>query len=57
MKILDRYIDQLLEQSTPEALSGTLKKFVQAPSRPWNYMDGCVIKAILELYLMKKEPK
>ena len=57
MKILDRYIDQLLEQSTPEAPIWNLEK-IRAGAKPsWNYMDGCVIKAILELYLMKKEPK
>lgn len=57
MEILDRYIDQLLEQSTPEAPIWNIEK-IRAGAKPsWNYMDGCVIKAVLELYLMKKDPK
>ncbi len=57
MKILDRYIDQLLERSTPQAPVWNIEKIREGAKPSWNYMDGCMINAILELYLMKKDSK
>ena len=57
MDILDRYIDQLLEKSTPQAPVWNLEK-IRARKKPsWNYMDGCMIKAIIELYHITKNEK
>lgn len=50
MKILDHYIDQLLAKSTPEAPVWNLEAIREGGKSTWNYMDGCMIKAILELY-------
>ena len=50
MDILDRYIDQLLEKSTPQAPVWNLEKIRAGKKPSWNYMDGCMIKAIIELY-------
>jgi unsaturated rhamnogalacturonyl hydrolase len=57
MKILDRYINQLLEKSTPKAPIWNIEKINQGHSSTWNYIDGCMINAILELYQItsKKE--
>lgn len=57
MEILDRYIDQLLERSTPQAPVWNIEKIREGAQPSWNYMDGCMINAILELYLMKKDSK
>ena len=57
MEILDRYIDQLLEKSTPQAPIWNIEKIREGAKPSWNYMDGCMINAILELYLLKKDPK
>lgn len=57
MKILDRYIDQLLERSTPQAPIWNIEKIREGAEPSWNYMDGCMINAILELYLIKKDSK
>lgn len=57
MEILDRYIDQLLEQSTPQAPIWNIEKICEGAKPSWNYMDGCMINAILELYLIKKDSK
>ena len=47
MKILDRYIDQLLEKAVRPVRSGILKKKSVKGAKPsWNYMDGCMINAI-----------
>ena len=54
MKILDRYIDQLIEQSTPEAPVWNIEKIREGSKSTWNYIDGCMIKAIIELYLITR---
>ncbi len=50
MKILDRYIDQLLKKSSPQAPIWNIEKINEGKAPSWNYMDGCMIKAIIELY-------
>ena len=56
MKILDRYIEQLLEKSSPQMPVWNIEKIKEGKEPTWNYMDGCMIKAILELYhITKKE--
>lgn len=57
MIILDRYIDQLLENSSPQAPIWNIEKIKSGSKSSWNYVDGCMIKAIIELYHIKKEPK
>lgn len=55
MKILDCYISQLLEKSSPQAPIWNIEKIKQGSKPSWNYMDGCMIKAIIELYLITKK--
>ena len=50
MKILDRYIDQLLEKSSPSRPIWNIEKIRQGAKPSWNSMAGCMINAILELY-------
>ena len=57
MDILDRYIDQLLEKSTPQAPVWNLEKIRAGKKPSWNYMDCCMIKAIIELYHITKNEK
>ncbi len=57
MEILDKYIDQLLERSTPQAPIWNIEKLKQGAASSWNYIDGCMIKAILDLYAIKKDKK
>lgn len=57
MEILDRYIDQLLEKSSPQAPVWNIEKIKQGKKPSWNYIDGCMIKAVLELYRIKKDPR
>ena len=42
MKILDRYIDQLLETSTPQAPIWNIEKIKEGKASTWNYIDGCM---------------
>ena len=55
MEILDRYIAQLLEKSSPQSPIWNLEKIRQGGRPSWNYMDGCMINAILELYHITKK--
>ena len=55
MEILDRYIDQLLEKSSPQAPVWNIEKIKQGKKPSWNYIDGCMIKAVLELYHIRKD--
>lgn len=57
MEILHRYINELLEKSTPQAPVWNIEKILQGAKPSWNYIDGCMIKAILELYQITKEEK
>jgi len=57
MEILDRYIDQLLEKSSPQAPVWNIEKIKQGKKPSWNYIDGCMIKAVLELYRIKKDSR
>lgn len=57
MEILDRYIDELLEKSTPEAPIWNIEKVRSGSKSNWNYVDGCMIKALLELYHITEDKK
>lgn len=49
-EILDRYIQQLIEESTPQAPAWNIEKIRAGKENTWNYIDGCMIKALIELY-------
>ena len=57
MEILDRYIHQLLEKSSPQAPIWNIEKIRQGSQPSWNYVDGCMIRAIIELYHITHEEK
>jgi unsaturated rhamnogalacturonyl hydrolase len=57
MEILDRYINELLEKSTPEAPVWNIEKIRSGQKSKWNYIDGCMIKAIIEMYHITKDKK
>jgi unsaturated rhamnogalacturonyl hydrolase len=55
MKVLDRYVSELLEKSTPQAPIWNIESILSGKPVRWNYIDGCMIKAILELYAITKK--
>lgn len=57
MDIIEQYIDELMEKSTPENPVWNIEKILQGKKADWNYVDGCMIKAILEMYAITKEAK
>lgn len=54
---IDRYIDGLLDKSTPEAPYWNIELIRQGKSPHWNYIDGCMIIALLEAYEIAGEKK
>lgn len=57
MDIIVKYIDELLEKSTPEAPMWNIEKIKQGLKSKWNYIDGCMIKAVLQMYAISKDEK
>ncbi len=53
-EILANYVDQLLERSTPQAPVWNIEKIRQGAKPSWNYIDGCMIHALLELYGIRR---
>ena len=50
MKILDNYITELIENSTPQEPAWNIEKIRAGKPNTWNYIDGCMIKALLTIY-------
>lgn len=44
---IDRYIDKLLDGSTPDAPLWNIESIRQGKKPSWNYIDGCMITALL----------
>ena len=56
LPIFEKYIDELIEKSTLDVPAWNIEKAREGKAAGWNYIDGCMIKAILELYHIKKNP-
>ena len=47
---IDRYVHSLIENSTVEKTAWNIEKMRQGIPADWNYIDGCMITALLNLY-------
>lgn len=54
---IELYIDKLLEASKPEAPFWNIESIRKGKTPAWNYIDGCLIIALLELSHIKNDPK
>ncbi len=57
MDVIERYINELMEKSTPDRPVWNIEKILQGEKAGWNYIDGCMIKAILEMYAITRDLK
>lgn len=48
-KKIEQYIEYLLDKSTKECFIWNVEKIKQNKSMNWNYIDGCMMKSLLEL--------
>ena len=53
--LLDKYIDFLLENSDASSPMWNIEQIRSGRKNKWNYIDACMISAVLELYDIKKE--
>ena len=56
-QLLDEYIDYLMEHSDSEHPAWNLEMIRGWKSNKWNYIDGCMITGILELYEITGEAR
>ena len=54
---IKEYIDYMIEHSTAEMPYWNKEKILSGTPSKWNYIDGCMITAILELYEITKDKK
>ena len=50
MNAIERYVERILAHSTPEAPLWNIEKIKQGNINGWNYIDGCMMNALLNLY-------
>lgn len=56
-QLLDEYIDYLMAHSDAEHPAWNLEMIRSGKSNKWNYIDGCMITGILELYEINGEAR
>ena len=54
---IDKYIERLLEGSTPDAPLWNIESIRAGKPPKWNYIDGCMITALLSAYELTGEQK
>ena len=57
MDAIVMYIDELLEKSTVDVPMWNIEKIKQGLKSKWNYIDGVMIKAVLQMYAISKDEK
>lgn len=48
-KKIDRYVLSLIEKSSPEKTAWNIEKMREGKKATWNYIDGCMLSALLEM--------
>lgn len=54
---IDRYIDALVERSTPETPAWNIEAVRQGKGASWNYIDGCMLTALLSMAEIRGEAR
>ncbi|MBQ9120202.1 MAG: glycoside hydrolase family 88 protein [Lachnospiraceae bacterium] len=57
MNRIGQYLEALLQGSTPEAPLWNIEKIRQGKKAEWDYIDGCMMKAVLALYEITGEQR
>ena len=55
--LLDQYIQRLISESSPDYTIWNIEKVRQGKSSNWNYIDGCMMTALLSLHQITGEQK
>ncbi len=51
------FLDKLIDNSTYDKPLWNVENLLENHSPKWNYIDGCMVKAIMEVYYATNEPK
>lgn len=54
---IDAYIDRLIRDSSPEAPIWNIESIRQGKKPHWNYIDGCMITALMEISAIKNDER
>ena len=54
---IDAYINRLIEDSTPDMPIWNIESIRQGKKPHWNYIDGCMITAFLEIAAIKGDDR
>ena len=54
---IDAYVDRLIRESTPERTIWNVERLRQGKSADWNYIDGCMMTALLSMEEITGEAK
>lgn len=57
MPIFEKYIDELIKKSTLDVPAWNIERALEGKASGWNYIDGCMILALLEIYQATGEKK
>lgn len=57
MNTIERYVARIMAQSTPECPLWNIEKIRQGKVNGWNYIDGCMMTALLNLHKITGEKK
>ena len=55
--VIEQYIDDLMTKSTAEFPIWNIEKARAGKKSGWDYIDGCMIMALLEIYNTSNDPK
>ena len=55
LPIFEKYIDELIEKSTLDVPAWNIEKAREGKAAGWNYIDGCMILALLDLQRYRRE--
>ena len=54
---IEAYIDRLIRDSSPEAPMWNIESIRQGKKPHWNYIDGCMITALMEISAIKNDKR
>ena len=54
---IDAYIDRLVRESSPDAPMWNIESIRQGKKPHWNYIDGCMITALMEISAIKNDKR
>ena len=57
MNIIERYVDRMMAESTPEAPLWNIEKIKAGKENGWNYIDGCMMIALLNMHRITGEAR